>query len=90
VAIYADSLGPGATADAARERALAPTTSGGYKAFAKKHKFEADIVELEAGALGCFVGSKAAKTTLVWFHGWPFRASLDRPPAIMFADFESI
>jgi hypothetical protein len=38
-------------------------------AFAKKQKFKPEIVELEDGATGCFLGPETAKKTLVWFHG---------------------
>ncbi|KIW25819.1 uncharacterized protein PV07_08962 [Cladophialophora immunda] len=58
-------------------QAIQPTTVGGYTAFAKKRKFDPEIVELDDGASGCFMGPKTAKKTLVWFHGggYSFAAS---------------
>ena len=50
-------------------RAISPTTCEGYEAFAKKKRFKPEIVELDDGASGCFLGPKGAKKTLVWFHG---------------------
>ena len=35
----------------------------------KKKKLEPEIVQLDHGAEGCFLGPKSAKKTLVWFHG---------------------
>jgi hypothetical protein len=46
--------------------------------FAKKQKFKPEIVELEDGATGCFLGPQTAKKTLVWFHGTRGILFLDR------------
>ncbi|OCT46171.1 putative acetyl-hydrolase [Cladophialophora carrionii] len=50
-------------------QAVQPTTSEGYQTFCKKQKVTPEVVELEHGATGCFLGPKTAKKTLVWFHG---------------------
>ncbi|KIX97477.1 uncharacterized protein Z520_06929 [Fonsecaea multimorphosa CBS 102226] len=50
-------------------QALQPTTYEGYTSFAKKRKFDPEVVDLDDGAYGCFLGPKTAKNALVWFHG---------------------
>jgi hypothetical protein len=50
-------------------RALLPSTRAGYEAFAKKKNFQPDILELEDGAAGLFLGPRTARKSLIWFHG---------------------
>lgn len=58
-------------------RTLSPNTSDGYNSFAKKKGFAPEIVDLDDGAYGCFLGRKSAKKTLVWFHGMLFQLCSD-------------
>ncbi|KAJ9605374.1 hypothetical protein H2200_010031 [Cladophialophora chaetospira] len=68
-------------------QAIQPTTCEGYLAFAKKKGFAPEIVELEEGASGCFLGPKGAKKTLVWFHGGGYNFAAADPHWDMSWDF---
>ncbi|OJD10096.1 hypothetical protein AJ78_08755, partial [Emergomyces pasteurianus Ep9510] len=58
-----------------QHQALNPPTNKTYELFAAKNGFTPQTVPLEHGAQGHWIGSKDAKSVLIYFHGGGFAAS---------------